>query len=49
MKIKEREDNKVVNKLVDEICAVVNKISEETRNRRIALTLEKSGGGQDSS
>ena len=34
VKIKEHEDNKVVNKLVDEICAVVKKISEETTRKR---------------
>ena len=38
--------------VIREIRDVVNKISKETketRDRRIALTLEKSGGGQDSS
>lgn len=51
--IKECKDNKdkenVVKKLAEEIRGVVNKISEETRDRRIALTPEKSDGGQDSS
>ena len=50
VKIKEREKDKdVVNELVKEICGVVKKISEQTRERRNSLTPEKLGSGQNSS
>ena len=42
VKIKERKENKVVDKLVDEICDVVERISKQTRERRNSLTHEKS-------